>query len=168
MSKNFVVQRAIIQDKWFEAISPGSVSPLRVTTGLPAGGSPRFCASLLRLGRKGSKFVFSSESLKIPVINSEGTIGKYAFNNDWIRYDRHPDTEVRFEGMKIPNFSKAVSFCEELHKKIPQFTIIGWDIAINEKGEIELMEWNTLLPGIAYSEATTGPNFKHLNLERFA
>jgi hypothetical protein len=168
MEKNFVIQRAIAQAEWFEAISPGCVATLRITTGLPIGGSPKFCAAYLRLGRKGAKFVTSNEALKIPVVDNQGTLGNFASDPNWLRYYSHPDSGVKFEGKKIPYFIEAVSLCEKLHEKVPQFTVIGWDVAITESGWVELMEWNTGRPDIRFSEATTGPCFKHLHLERFA
>jgi len=168
IDKNFVVQRAIIQAGWFEAISPGCVATLRITTGLPVGGSPRICAAYLRIGRKGAKFVTSAEAIKIPVVDDKGTLGDFALDSNWFRYYSHPDSGVKFEGKKVPYFVEAVSLCEKLHERVPQFTVIGWDVAITESGWVELMEWNVGFPDIKFSEATTGPCFKHLHLERFA
>ena len=168
IAKNFVVQRTIVQAEWFDDISPGCVATLRITTGLPAGGSPGLCAAYLRLGRKGAKFVSSAQALKIPVVNNEGKLGDFALDPDWIRCYSHPDSGAKFEGRKIPHFTHAVSLCVKLHEKVPQFTVVGWDVAITESGLVELMEWNAGLPDIKFSEATTGPCFKHLHLERFA
>jgi len=168
MDKNFVVQRAVIQAGWFETISPRCVATLRITTGLPVGGSPGICAAYLRLGRKGAKFVTSKEALKIPVVSDKGTLGDFASDSNWLRYYSHPDSGAKFKEKKIPYFNEAVTLCEKLHERVPQFTIIGWDVAITESGWVELMEWNTGHPDIQFSEATTGPCFKHLHLERFA
>lgn len=168
MNKNFVVQRAIVQAKWFEAISPGCVATLRILTGFSFDASPRFCAAYLRIGRKNSKFITSSEALKIPVIDNKGTLEAFALDSNWLRFYSHPDSDVKFGGTKVPNFSEAVALCEELHARVPQFTIIGWDVAITEAESIEIIEWNIGYPDIKFAEATTGPCFKHLNLERFA
>ncbi len=167
INKNFVIQRAIIQAGWFEDISPGCVATIRVTTGLPVGDSPKFCAAYLRVGRKGSRFITSEEALRIPVIDDKGTLGDFALDKNWNKYSLHPDTGVSFKGKRIPYFLEAVSLCEKLHEKVQQFTIIGWDVAITESGFIELMEWNVNFPDIKFSEATTGPCFRHIHLERF-
>ncbi len=168
LDKNFVVQKTIIQAKWFEDISPGCVATLRILTGLPVGGLPDICAAYLRIGIKGAKYVASAKALKIPIFDNEGSLGNHAFDSNWMRYNSHPDTGVKFEGKKVPSFVKAVTLCKKLHERVPQFTIIGWDVAITEDGKIELMEWNVGYPDIKFSEATIGPCFKHLHLERFA
>lgn len=167
LDKNFVVQRAIIQNNWFDLISPGCVATLRILTGLPVGGTPKSCAAYLRVGRKGAKFVTSADALKIPIIDKIGTLGNFALDSNWFRYYFHPDSQITFEGKKIPYFNEAVSLCEKLHETVPQFTIIGWDVAITENGQIELMEWNIGYPDIRFSEATVGPCLKQLHLERF-
>ncbi len=166
--KNFVVQRAIVQAGWFEAISPGCVATLRILTGLPVGGPPGSCAAYLRVGIKGAKFVTSNGALRIPVVDNEGTLCNFALDSNWLRYYSHPDSGVKFKEKKVPYFVEAVNLCEKLHERVPQFTVIGWDIAITESGSIEIIEWNIGYPDIKFAEATVGPCLKHLHLERFA
>ncbi|MFT4856225.1 MAG: putative molibdopterin-dependent oxidoreductase YjgC [Algoriphagus sp.] len=43
------------------------------------------------------------------------------------------------------------------------FQVIGWDIVINQKGQI--MEWNTDHPRLIFSEMATEPSFKGLQWE---
>jgi hypothetical protein len=165
---SFVVQRAIIQAQWFEAVSPGCVATLRVTTGLPFGGTPSLCGAYLRLGCSGARFVASAGALRVPVVDQDGALGPFASDPTWVRYRRHPDTGCAFEGLTVPHFKEAVAVCEELHGRVPQFSVIGWDVAITEAGEIEIMELNLWHPFISFLEPAAGPCFKELNFERFA
>jgi len=45
---------------------------------------------------------------------------------------------------------------------------VGWDVAINREGAVELVEWNAGHCGITLTEAVTGPHFRNLGWERFA
>jgi hypothetical protein len=165
---SFVVQRAIVQAQWFEAISPGCVATLRITTGLPFGGTPGMCGAYLRLGCSGARFVATATALKVPVIDQDGALGPFASDPTWVRYRRHPDTGCAFVGLTIPCFKEAVAICEELHARVPQFSVIGWDVAITDAGDIEIMELNLGHPLVSFLEPAVGPCFKEFNFERFA
>jgi hypothetical protein len=54
----------------------------------------------------------------------------------------------------------------ELHRKAPYTRCIGWDVTLDEKETVQLMEWNAWSPGIMFHEATQGPCFADLGLER--
>jgi hypothetical protein len=83
-----------------------------------------------------------------------------------MRHTRHPDSGFSFTGQQIPYFRKAVAACEALHRKVPQFSVIGWDAIVTPQGKVEIMEWNTNEPVIAFSEASTGPCFTGLGWEK--
>jgi hypothetical protein len=165
---NFVIQRAIKQASWFESFSPGSVATLRITTGLLPGGSPRLCAAYLRAGRHGMQYVSSATALRIPIVDTTGQLDAFGADSTWRKYRAHPDTGCVFEGRRVPQFEKALRLCITLHKRLPQFTVVGWDVAITNTGAIEIMEFNTRHPGVKFSEAATGPCFLDFNFERYA
>ena len=84
---------------------------------------------------------------------------------NWEQYSEHPDSGFAFAGQMIPNFPIAVAECEKIHRKLPNFAIIGWDVSITENGEVGIIEWNAGHPDIKFSEATTGPCFSGLGWE---
>jgi hypothetical protein len=77
----------------------------------------------------------------------------------------HPDTRVAFEGKTIPFYKQAIQLCESLHDRFPHIELIGWDVAINQSGVVQLMEWNTDEPAIVATEAAIGPHFQDLGWE---
>lgn len=164
---NLVVQRAVKQAAWFEAISPGCVATLRVTTASREGRAPQFTAAHFRMGVAGQRFIESAASLKIPVLGSSGELSEFASDPKWCRHRTHPDTGVAFAGMVIPGMADAIRVCLELHARVPQIGVIGWDCAISDSGP-ELLEWNTRHPGIKFEEATVGPAFVGFDYERLA
>ena len=61
-----------------------------------------------------------------------------------------------------------MELCLALHSKVPHFTVIGWDVTLDQVEQIKLIEWNSNHPDIKFSEATTGPCFLGLNWEKYA
>lgn len=162
---DFVIQAPIRQHSFFEEMSPGSVATLRITTVKPSGQPAKNRLTGLRVGLKGMDFINSAQCLRVPIWNQSGELFSEAISPNWTVLDTHPDTGVKFSGRVIPQYAQAVRLCEELHDRFAHFQLIGWDVSIEESGELKIMEWNTDEPGIVYSEASTGPNFKDLGWE---
>ena len=53
---------------------------------------------------------------------------------------------VQIVGLQIPNWDRAIARLKEAHKRVPQCTLYGWDIAITED-DIDIVEANSK-PGI--------------------
>lgn len=163
---DFVIQAPIRQHAFFEEISPGSVATLRITTVKLAGNPAVNRLTTLRVGRLGMDYIYSSACIRVPVFPQTGTFYSHAISPDWTVLDVHPDTQVPFEGRVIPEFAKAVRLCEQLHDRFAHFELIGWDVSIEQSGEVKIMEWNTDEPGIVFSEASIGPHFRELGWEK--
>ncbi|MEI3611401.1 sugar-transfer associated ATP-grasp domain-containing protein [Pseudogracilibacillus sp. SO30301A] len=161
-----VIQRPIVQSEWFDEIVTGSVATIRITTLKDKKKNIKFAGSYLRVGRSDSVLVQVDRTVRIPVIDESGLLGEYGTNFEWKRHYKHPDTGYKFYNQTIPHFNKAVQTCIKLHKKIPHFAIIGWDVSINAKGNPEIIEWNARHPDIKFIETTTGPCFKTLEWEK--
>lgn len=58
----------------------------------------------------------------------------------------HPNSQVRFENYVLPYFNESVLLCKKAHRYLYGFFVIGWDIAITDKGPI-IVEANEK-PGI--------------------
>lgn len=48
------------------------------------------------------------------------------------------------------------------HKKFPKCGIIGWDLTLDETGEIVFIEYNIGCPGIIQSQLVNGPIFANV------
>lgn len=141
------------------------MATLRITTAKDPTGIVKSRAAYLRVGRRNTAWVQSDNSVRIAIIDREGKLDEFGYTETWRRCDRHPDTSFSFRGHWVPEFKSALTVCEELHRKVPHLAIIGWDIAINNQGLVELMEWNGGHCDIKFSEAATGPCFLGLNWE---
>lgn len=162
-TENLTVQRFIRQHSELESVSPNCVATLRITTGIMPEGSIRRVSSHMRLGMSGDAIVMSARALKCPIVDDNGSLSEFAYGPDWFRYAKHPDTGRSFSSVAAPSHSEAVKICETLHARLPQFGIIGWDVAISEEGAPLIMEWNAVHPDIKFAEATMGPKLQFLD-----
>ncbi|WP_167549484.1 sugar-transfer associated ATP-grasp domain-containing protein [Thioalkalivibrio sp. ALJ1] len=159
---DFVIQRWVEQHPFFDQFSPDSVATIRLITACSRVSAPSVRASILRIGREGEKSTLATSLIKVAIRDKEGSLDESGFTKNWVRFRRHPDTGAPFKSGAVPGYKKAVSLCEELHQRLPQIPIIGWDIAINRREEPRLLEWNASTPGIVFAEAALGPCFKDL------
>ncbi|OHV57545.1 hypothetical protein BB987_21105 [Photorhabdus temperata] len=164
---NGVYQRIIIQHDFFNSISNKSVATLRLTTAINDEGRCNVRAAYLRVGRDSDTHVKSSSHIRIPVSIDRGELYRDGFLPNWNTINKHPDTNTEFCGL-IPNFKKCCDIVIQLHLRYPFVKCIGWDLIIDQSGNVQIMEWNAGHNDIKFSEATQGPCFNDLRWERFA
>lgn len=157
-NKSYTVQPVIKQHEELEKIHPSSVNTIRVNTYLEENGTPVLLNALLRFGIDGSRVDNSSSGGNICFIGGDGKCEKWSYDYYSSKKDtHHPDTNVEFGKIKIPNYSLLLHKCLDSHKKFPYARIIGWDVVISLDGEPVLLEWNTNVPSLWKSEAIKGP-----------
>jgi hypothetical protein len=164
---NCVIQAPIKQHPFFDEMISSSVATIRITTVKDTAGKIDIRGAFLRLGRKHTAWVQANDSIKVAVINGSGDLDRFGYDPDWKRLMCHPDSGIIFWNRRIPNFQQAVEACIELHNKLPHFTIIGWDVAVDQDEQVQLMEWNGDGVDIKFAEATTGPWFSDLRWEKY-
>jgi hypothetical protein len=162
---NGVIQKFIVQHPTLGAFAPGSVATLRFTTVVDDLGRISLRACFLRLGRAHDTHIKIDDEVCVPVNLITGELAREGFLSDWGATEEHPDSKVRFAGVKIPAFRDCVDTVLQLHGKIPFARCIGWDIAVDESGQVQVMEWNGEHNDVKFSEATQGPCFLDLNWE---
>jgi hypothetical protein len=164
---DLVVQSLIRQHPLFDDLSPNAVVTLRVMTGKLPGRAPFFIGSYLRCSL-GKGRVVGESALRVAVLDDDGTLAEFGSDPTWRRYTTHPDTGAVLGGRQIPSYREMVTSCIELHDRIPQLSVIGWDVTLDEAGEILLMEVNTGHPDIKFIEMSQGPTLRAFELERYA
>ena len=163
-----MLQRPILPHSSLAEIFPGAVATLRVTTARAPSGEISRRGAYLRLGRKGTAWVMSLNSVEVAVTDEEGTLDALGYDEHWRAWPKHPDTGVVFAGRRVPEFRRAVELCLKLHAKAPHMPIVGWDVAVNRDNQIELIEWNGGHCDIKFCEAHSGPYYRDMGWERFA
>ena len=167
-TEDCALQKPIRPHPFFEEFMTGALATLRITTVKTLKGTVEMRGAGLRFGRAGTEWLISEKSVRVAIVDDAGAFDPMGYTPDWRAWPAHPDTGVCFAERRIPAFAEAVNFCRTLHARLPHFAIIGWDVAINRDGAVELVEWNGGHGGITLSEAVNGPHFKDMGWERFA
>jgi hypothetical protein len=159
-----VIQLPIRQHAFFDEIVSGSVATIRITTVKDGNGRIDVRAVYLRLGRSENEWVQAKSLVRVAII--DGELDAFGYTPEWRRWLCHPDTKVGFAGKRIPRLAEAIETCGSLHRSVPHFVILGWDVAVDSDERVQIMEWNGGHTDIKFSEAVTGPCFLGLGWER--
>lgn len=161
VGKNYIVQEVVLQNEEMKKLNPSSLNTVRLIT-LLFKGKVFILSIICRMGRGNSKIDnVSAGGLQITV-NKDGSFQKYAWDKKRNSFEYHPDTNIKFEKFKIPNFEKIVEIAIKEQLKLPHFKIIGWDFAIDIEGTPVFIEYN-VCPGS--NQMTGEPTFGDLTEE---
>jgi hypothetical protein len=164
---NLVVQSVIRQHPWFEELSPRGVATLHVLTGKLSGQEPFYVGSYLQCSL-GEGRALGEYSLRIAVLDDHGTLAEFGSDPTWRRFTTHPETGAVIRGRLIPCFREMVASCVELHDRLPQLGLIGWDVTLDATGNVRMMEVNTGQPDIKLIEMSQGPTLRAFRMEQYA
>lgn len=152
--QNYIIQEFVRQHERLAALNPSSVNTIRILT-YRSGMEVLLLYAVIRIGREGKEIDNESSGGISTKINSDGTLGKYAFSDAKDGRFEKTDSGIVLEGYQIPYFEKAVETVKKCHYRLPFFNMIGWDVSINPEGEPIIIEWNihTELSQSAYGPA---------------
>jgi hypothetical protein len=153
-------QSFICQHPTLDSFHPLSVATLRITSVCSEAGEPSIRACYLRFGSDNDTHVQSKSHIRVPIDIRTGTFSDVGYTTDWLEITEHPVSKKRFQNSAFPSFDAACKLVCDLHRQVPFARVIGWDIAVNEQGDVLVMEWNGGHNDIKFSEATQGPCFK--------
>lgn len=54
----------------------------------------------------------------------------------------HPDSGEQIIGFKVPSWDKIVDLVISAAKVIPEVRYVGWDVAVDDDGNVQLIEGN--------------------------
>lgn len=160
-----VFQQWIDQHDFFNSFSPDAVATIRVTTAWHPQDGPSVRAAYCRLGRSREFHVQATSNVRVAVDLTHGTMDAFGYGPDWGRLPAHPDTKEPFRNRAIPGWERCVQAAIQLHRAVPFAGCVGWDLAVNKRGYVQVMEWNTAHNDIKFSEAVQGPCFAGLGWE---
>lgn len=155
---NFCIQDIIKQDKVMEKFNPDSVNSIKILTAR-MDEDIIFVDSYVRIGLKGTiTDNFGTGGIYCGVDKS-GYLKSYADGKYPNRYYAHPDTGVRFEGVRYPGFDAIVEKSLQMHRRLPYFRFATWDMAFDNEGEPVLIEVNLSHQDVSGYQLQNGPVF---------
>ncbi|MGB3776095.1 MAG: sugar-transfer associated ATP-grasp domain-containing protein [Leeuwenhoekiella sp.] len=144
LSGDFIYQAVVQQHHEINAIYAKSINTIRFTTFMDKAGNTHILSAMMRFGNNGSVVDNSSSGGFYVSVDLENGIltgqGNQAMKHGGKTFDKHPETSYVLNGFKIPYYKEACALLKETNKSIPE-RIVGWDIAISEKGPV-LIEGN--------------------------
>lgn len=132
-----LVEEVATQCEAIGRLHPPSINTLRVVTL-----NQRVVVAFLRIGNKGYVVDnFNHEGLAAPIDIEDGIIKYRAIDKEHHEYDRHPYTDEKIVGLKIPMWDEIKNLCVEASKVVPQIGYAGWDVCVSDDGPL-LIEGN--------------------------
>lgn len=164
---NGVFQTYIKQHSFFSNFTKNSVATIRLISACKDDGDIAICGGYLRFGRKNDTHVISSSAIRIPIDVKKGILDSSAYFPNWKSTNKLPDNNYYFAQKELPEYTKCVSEIKRMHSNVPFIRCIGWDLIIDNKNNLVVIEVNGSHPGIKFIETVQGPCFKDLGWEKF-
>lgn len=140
---SFFLERQLKQEKMLASFNPDTVNTIRILT-LNNGKEQKIASAAVRFGRKGS-FVDNMHAggLAVSIDKENGKMGAYGGRRfDSKKYFEHPDSHLKFEGVKIPQWKEINELIYRILAVLPQYRSLGFDIVTTDSGPL-VLEINT-------------------------
>lgn len=178
--ESYVVQKKIRQCAFSAQFNPASVNTIRMMTlRCPWDGKIVVCRSMMRMGVTDAVIDNMMKGGLCVCIGDKGELGKYAYDYDGKRYERHPVSGLTFEGLRHPGYQKMVEVAKSVHERILDYNLLSFDLVQRENESICVVEINATSQGITqlqydfgglfgvYSEKLVDWCAAHLQFDRF-
>lgn len=156
--KDFVIQEILTQSPELAKFNPTSINTMRVMSYLRPSGVV-ILSKLLRTGKEGS-FTDNTSSGGVAFgVDAEGKLTDFGIDEFGVKTKNLGDDD-RFKDFVFPQNEKIVATIEKVHKQMPYFKLVSWDVMVNDKSEVKIIEFNTFGQGINLHQITNGPLFR--------
>ena len=113
--------------------------------------------SMLRYGGKGAVKDNTSMGGGTCLIDRDGRVDDRVFRFKSMEVSSLKK-ETGTEGLIIPNYQKVIDTLLRMHKRLPYFDFVGWDVTVLPDGQPLLIEFN-LVPSVEGPQMMAGPMF---------
>jgi len=153
--KNFNIQEAIHQHEALKKLNPSSVNTIRVVT-YYRDEEVVLLYAVMRIGESGSEVDNTTDGGYTCGILKDGKLKKEAYGFNPSKAYTVSQSGVTFDGYQLPCFDNVIDTAKELHTHVPQIPIVGWDLTVNDKDEVVLIEMNA---PCGLHQSAAGPAF---------
>ena len=157
---NYIIQKKIIQHDFLSRFNDSSVNVIRITTML-LDGEVIALSPALRIGDPG-EFTDQGQNknaLNVSIgIDESGRLRKYGVGEHGELFEKLP-WGPEFASLNVPHFREMIETVKKAHLRTTCAGLIGWDLTINESGQVVIIECNMKWPGIVKYQLCNGPFF---------
>lgn len=133
-TENLFLEEYVHQHPKINAICPNSVNTLRIMT-FNYNDHSEILFACMRFGNGTSDVDnFHQGGMACLVDIASGSLVGEAFNKNLEYFAKHPQTNVKFDGFKIPNWDLVKALVLEASLVNKNIHVVGWDVAITKDG----------------------------------
>lgn len=159
--KDFIVQKIVSQHPKMEQLNSTSLNTFRVMSFL-SGVDIKILSIIVRMGKEGSITDNSTTGGLSCGVNEDGSLNPVGFENNTGRAYECTDAGIPFKKIKLPFTRDIYNLVNKMHKKVPYFRLISWDLAVENSGELVLVEYNISGQDVNFHQLNNGPVLKDL------
>lgn len=141
VNKQFLIEEYFVQHSKIGELSPTSVNSIRMVTFIDDYKVPHLITSALKIGVGGYIDNIGQGGL-YTILSDEGVVVAPFINKQGDHVVIHPITNMELIGFKVPNFKHVKNQIMKVSMVLPNTRYVGWDISINQNGDLEIIEGN--------------------------
>lgn len=156
---NFIVQEKVKQHPDLQRVNPTSLNSMRLYTYRRLDGTYKFLYPYahMRFGGKNAIKDNVSQGGGTCLIHEDGLVDDKVFRFKSMAVSSLK-RETGVENLVIPEYNKVIETLIAMHKRLPYFDFVGWDVTVLPSGEPLLIEFN-LVPSVEGPQMMAGPMF---------
>jgi len=156
---NFTIQEKVIQHPDLQRVNPTSLNSMRLYTYRRNNGSYEFLYPYahLRFGGKGAIKDNVSQGGGTCLIDKNGLVDDRVFRFKNMSVSSLKE-ETGVEHLVVPNYDGVIRTLLKMHRRLPYFDFVGWDVTVLPDGEPLFIEFN-LVPSVEGPQMMAGPMF---------
>lgn len=137
---SYLMTEIIVQTGKSKVVFPKTINSLRILTMIdPVSQKPFIASAVHRFGVSKSGVVdnWSAGGLSVHVDAETGIMGKgsiYPQTGNMVWLSSHPETDVKFEGLKVQNWEEIKNSVFEMALLYFYLPYVGWDVVPSEDG----------------------------------
>lgn len=135
-----LIEEVIHQHPDMNVLNDKAVNTVRIVT-IYANKKTHIMAAYLRIGVNDIVDNFNHGGMVVPIDLDTGIIHDVAVDKKGNTYRKHPVTKTPIIGFQIPLWNSVLKLVTEALKIVPEVGMVGWDVAISDKGPV-LVEGN--------------------------
>ncbi|GGZ70357.1 sugar-transfer associated ATP-grasp domain-containing protein [Algibacter mikhailovii] len=159
--KDFIVQKIVKQHPKMKQLNSTSLNTFRVMSFLK-GTSVQILSIVVRMGKEGSITDNSATGGIACGVNEDGTLNAIGFENNTGGAHTSTDAGIPFNQITLPFINEINTLVNKMHKKVPYFRLISWDLAVDESGQLVFVEYNIHGQGVNIHQLNNGPVLKDI------
>ena len=138
----YIIEECLRNCDELKNLNPTSLNTIRAFTHIDSNGHPEIVTIQLRVGTPGMIVDnWGAGGVVYNVDVDKGVIDRAGLDKTQKTHLYHPGNNVKMIGFEIPKYQQLTDYILTMAKVVPQAKVVGWDIAITDKG-VDFIEMN--------------------------